>query len=152
MQSLVWEEYKYAFATDGSKGCILIHQVSLSDWQDFINFLRKTDATLSFTHDGIGSELPARITSEVFRSGHANTLIVHFDSIILTCNFQAPWSIELKFDPIVIDNEAKAKVVFRVMSTVGRTLDKTVSLTSETDHKPLLEYVPGSGIKYAGNT
>ena len=60
-----------------------------------------------------------------------------------------PGEIELDIDPETIDSEIKAMIIFRLMSTVGRTLNKQVVLAAgDTDELPIFKYVPGSGLEY----
>lgn len=146
---MIWEEYKIEFEPDGSLRDIYIKDVDLNGWQSFIDFLRSTDAVLDYYIEGVAADLPTNINKVVLGQDHTHLLSIRLDGVIVNCHFFVPEEIELDLDPREIDNEAKAKVVFRFMSTVGRTLNKQVILTPEnTKEQPIFKYEPGSGIKH----
>lgn len=146
---MTWEEYKIEFEPDGSLRDIYIKDVDLNGWQSFIDFLRRTDAVLDYYVEGEAANLPTSIDKVVLNQDHPYLLSIHLDGVTVNCHFSIPEEIELDLDPREIDNEAKAKVVFRFMSTVGRTLNKEVILTPEnTEEQPIFKYEPGVGIKH----
>ena len=146
---MIWNEYKFEFEPDGSLRDIYIKGVDLNDWQAFIDFLRGTEATLDYYVEGEPAELPASIAEVVIDQIHTHLLTIGLDGVAVNCHFFIPEEIELDLDPREIDNESKAMVVFRLMSTVGRTLNKQVILTPEnTEGQPIFKYEPGAGIKH----
>jgi hypothetical protein len=147
--NLNWEDYKAEFTPDGQSRKIVIKGVNLNDWQSFIDFMKRTEAGMNFYCDGEAATLPENIWDIVLDQKHACQLSIRLNGITAHCYFLLADEIELEIDPVEIDGEAKAKVVFRLMSTVGRTLNKHVVLTLENNgEKPAFRYEPGSGIKY----
>ena len=146
---MIWEEYKNEFEPDGRLRDIYLKDIDLYGWQSFIDFLRSTDAALDYYIEGVAAVLPTSIDKVVLDQDHPHLLSIHLDGVTVNCHFFLPEEIEMDLDPREIDNEAKAKVVFRFMSTVGRTLNKQVILTPEnTEEQPIFKYEPGSGIKH----
>jgi hypothetical protein len=146
---MIWEEYKTEFEPNGSLRYIHIKDVDLNSWQSFIDFLRRTDAALDYSVEGEAANLPTSIAKVVLDQDHPHLLSIHLDGVTVNCHFLIPEEIGLDIDPREIDNEAKAKVVFRFMSTVGRTLNKQVVLTQEiTEEQPIFKYEPGAGITH----
>ncbi len=144
-----WEDYKIEFEPDGSLRDIYIKGVDISDWQTFIDFLRSTDSDLNYFVEGEPAELPSSIAEVVVSQDHPYLLTIGLDGVTVNCHFFIPEEIELDIDPREIDSEAKAKVVFRFMSTVGRALNKEVILTPEnTEEQPIFKYELGAGIKH----
>lgn len=146
---MIWEEYKTEFEPDGHLRQIHIKHVSLNDWRAFIDFLQHTETTLDYSIENQPSKLPDDINNIVLNQQQSPCLTLHLDGVTVRCHFSTPENITLDFDPKEIDNEPRAKVIFRLMSTVGRTLNKPVTLTPENnEHKILFIYQPGKGIDY----
>ena len=146
---MIWEEYKTVFTPDGYLRHILIKDISSDDWQAFVDFLRRTEATLDYSIDGQLRALPDNIKSLLIDQKQSKLLTIHLEDVAVHCHFFTSEYIKLDFEPNDIDSEPKAKVIFRLMSTTGRTLNKPVILTSENnEHKILFIYEPGKGIDY----
>ena len=144
--NLHWEDYKAEFTSDGQSMKIVIKGVNLNDWQSFIDFLKRTEAGMDFYCDGEAATLPENIWDVVLDQMHACQLSIHLNGVTVNCHLLVPGEIELDIDPEEVDSETRAKVVFRLMSTVGRTLNKQVVLTrGNIDEVPIFKYVPGSG-------
>ena len=147
--NMKWEEYKVEFTPDGSLRDIYIKGVDINDWQSFIDFLRSTEASLDFYIEGEEAKLPDCIKDIVLDREHAYLLSIRLDGVTVNCHFFTSVEIELDLDPQEIDSESKAKVIFRLMSTVGRVLNKQVILTLENaKEQPVFKYEPGAGIEY----
>ncbi|WP_455203710.1 hypothetical protein [Kaarinaea lacus] len=146
---MIWDDYKNEFDADGGLRDIYVNDTSLKDWQRFVDYLRKTEARLEYFVDNEVQALPAQI-DEIFQSReHARLLSIDLGGVSLNCHFFVLDQIELDFDPGDIRSEAQAKVVFRLMSTVARVLDKVVILTYENeDQQPVFKYQPGKGLEY----
>ena len=148
--NMIWEEYKYEFTPDGRLRDIYVEGVNINDWQYFIDFLRSTEASLDFYVESEEAKLPDSIKDIVFDREHAYLLSIRLDGITVNSHLYRPAEIELEFDPQEIDSETKAKVIFRLMSTVGRVLNKKVILTPHNVKKqPIFKYEPGAGIEYS---
>ena len=147
--NMKWEGYKAEFTPDGSLRDIYIKDVDIDDWQSFIDFLRSTEATLDFYIEGEEAKLPDCIKNILLDREHPYLLSIRLDGVTVNCHFFTPVEIELDLDPQEIDSETKAKVIFRLMSTVGRVLNKQVILTPENaEEQPIFKYEPGAGIEY----
>lgn len=147
--NMIWDEYKVEFIPDGSLRDIYIKGVDIDDWQSFIDFLRSTEATLDFYIEGEEAKLPDCIKDIVLDREHQYLLSIRLDGVTVNCHFFTLVEIELDLDPKEIDSETRAKVIFRLMSTVGRVLNKQVILTPENaEEQPIFKYEPGAGIAY----
>jgi len=144
-----WKAYQNEFITDGKLRKIIINNVTQENWQKILNFLVKTEVTLHFFIDGVRSELPSQIEDVFQKDKHQYLLSLIFDDVRLNCNFDRDEDIVLSFDPGQITNEAEAKLIFRIMSTFGRRLNKVVLLTVESrEEQPVFQYEPGEGLTY----
>jgi hypothetical protein len=144
-----WNEYRHRFNADLTVGMISIENTCLQDWQLFYDFLTSTSARLSFLAGGQITSLPSLINHSHFNQGALFKLIIYLDDCLITCPLTDSSKITLYYKPKEIISELKAKVLFRLMSTAGRTLDKTVNLYSEPGcKKAVFSYRPGSGLKY----
>ena len=143
-----WDDYKNEFHADGGLRDIYVNDTSLNDWQRFVDYLRKTEARLEYFVNEVQA-LPIQI-DEIFQSReHTRLLAINLGGVSLNCHFFVLDQIELDFDLGDIRSEAQAKVVFRLMSTIGRVLDKVVILTYENeDQQPIFKYQPGKGLEY----
>jgi hypothetical protein len=104
---------------------------------------------MDFYCDGEAATLPENIWDVVLDQLHACQLSIHLNGVTVNCHLLVPGEIELDIDPEEVDSETRARIVFRLMSTVGRTLNKQVVLTrGNIDEVPIFKYVPGSGLEY----
>lgn len=139
----------HEFISDGIPRTISIDQTCLNDWQSLIDYLIKTDASLAYFVKGHTKKLPEHINENYFRPDGSCMLSIYLDGVQVICPFLEINNITLTFDPKEIDNELKAKVIFRLMSTVGRTLGKAVALYADNSRKrPAFTYQPGTGLEY----
>ncbi len=144
-----WKAYKSEFTADGDLRKILITNVTQENWQKILNFLLKTEVTLNFFIDGVMSEIPSQIERVFQKEKHQYLLSLVLDDVTLNCHFDKHEDIVLSFDPGQITNEAEAKLIFRVMSTFGRRLNKVVVLTAENrEEQPIFQYKPAQGLTY----
>ena len=144
-----WKNYKHEFISDGIPRNISIDQTRLNDWRSLIDYLVKTDASLAYFVNGVTEKLPEHINENYFSPDGLCMLSIYLDGVQVICPFLEINNITLTLDPKEIDNELKAKVIFRLMSTVGRTLDKTVTLYADISLKrPVFIYRPGTGLEY----
>ncbi len=144
-----WKAYQNEFIADGNLRKIIINNVTQKNWQKILNFLVKTEVTLHFFIDGVRSELPSQIEDVFQKDKHQYLLSLIFDDVTLNCYFDRHEDIVLSFDPGQITNEAKAKLIFRIISTFGRRLNKVVVLTVESrEEQPIFQYEPAQGLTY----
>ena len=144
-----WKEYQHEFIAECDLRQIIISNVTPQDWQKIFNFLKKTEVTLTFFIDGVKSALPSQIEQVFQEDNHHYLLSLVFDGVTLNCHFDRHEDIVLSFDPGQITNEAKAILLFRVMSTFGRRLRKVVVLTAvNREAQPIFQYEQGQGLTY----
>jgi hypothetical protein len=149
--SVTWDDYGNDFQQAGSPWVMTIAPVSETDWQRFMDYLHKTDAMLEYFVDGEKEQLPENIKQT--ESGRAKTrlLSIQLGALRLECPCCTPQAIRLSFNPSQIDAEGRARILFRLMSTTGRLLDRQVVLGPEAT-APVFEYLPGTGLRYHGCT
>ena len=131
----------------GGKGWICIREVKLTDWQLVIDFLRRTDAVLYYAVDGVRADLPARVGRLVLSDPANQLLRIALGGVEFTCTLAPPAHIQLFFAARQIDRESHARILLRLLSTLGRTLDKEAALWIREQDTPVLltSYRPGAG-------
>ena len=143
-----WEEYKSAFVADGYQRHILVQGITLWHWQRYYRFLRKTEARLEFHLDGQPIALPECLGLEMFSPDHTSVLCIGMAGIDFHCSLFGTDALRIDFNPADIDNPAKARLVFRIMTTLGRRLRKEVILYHEQG-ETLFRYRWGEdGVRY----
>ena len=146
---MLWEEYKSEFSCDGNPRDLCIDGVDQRDWQSMLSFIRSTHASMDFYIDGKVAALPSNLTDVLNNSQHDYLLKMHFGGVNIQCDFLTPEQIQLAIDPSEIDDEFKANLIFRLMSTIGRTLDKPVVFAQgNQQEKTIFEYKPGETVEY----
>jgi|GEM_PF-2480153 len=146
---MIWEDYKSEFNPDGHLRDLYIKDVNHAHWQSLLQFLRSTHADLKFYVDGKVSHLPTDIQPVLQDKSHNYLLAVHLGGVNIQCDFASSKQITLEFDPLEIDDEFKANLIFRLMSTIGRTLDKSVVCAQANGvEKAIFQYRPGETIEY----
>lgn len=144
-----WETYQDEFVADGSLRKIIIKNVTQANWKKLLNFLVKTEVSLQFFIDGVRAVLPSQIEDVLQKDDHQHLLALIFNDVTLNCSFDRDEDIVLSFEPGQITNERKAKLIFRIMSTFGRRLNKVALLTEESREEPaIFQYQPGQGLTY----
>ena len=144
-----WTSYQHEFAAVDALSQIIVTDTTEQDWQKILNFLKKTEVGLTFFSDGVKTALPSPLAPVFRNDGHHYRLALLFDEVTLSCDFARQDAIVLRFDPHQITNEAKATLLFRVMSTFGRRLKKVVVLTAvNREAQPAFRYEPGQGLIY----
>jgi hypothetical protein len=132
---------------------LLIRNIEDDAWQKLFGFLLSTDAQLSLLKNESPSELPEKIESVLSDTQNHFVLSILLDGVTALGPLSGSDHIGLLINPWEIDDEAKARILFRLMSTIGRALEEKVLLVREHEEDiPVFEYVPGKGIEYLGNT
>ena len=146
---MLWEEYKSEFIPNGLQRDLLIRDVDTQDWQSVIHFLKSSHARLIFYVDGKEAPLPNNFAAFINDRSHQYLLSVNLGGVDMNCPFNSADQIELLFDPVMIDDEFKANLIFRLMSTIGRTLDKPVYCAHVDVYRdPVFQYTPGQSVEY----
>jgi hypothetical protein len=144
-----WEDYKREFVDDGQLRDLYVNNASPHDWQSMLNFLRSTQASIHFYIDGRAANLPTRISPMLADKSHQYHLSVQMGGVNIDCHFDSPEQIQLTFDPHDIKNEFNASLIFRLMQSIGRTLDKPVFCAPlHAEDKPIFQYRPGETVEY----
>ena len=144
-----WGTYKHEFSAQDGLQQIIIADVKPRDWQKILSFLQKTQVELAFYIDGVKSALPAQIQDILENHERQYMLLLWFDDLSLQCDFSRTDAIVLSYDPAQITDETKATLLFRVMSTFGRRINKVVILTAmDQDARPIFRYEQGQGLTY----
>lgn len=144
-----WEDYKTTFQADGTLGILQIKHTCLEDWYHFIEFLRKTDTDLTYAVDGNIQALPEDLRRLELSREHSHLLTIQFGEIKLYCPYLHSEEITFEFNPEEIRNEMHARVLFRFMSTMGRALDKPVTLSKRDTPEPaIFLYERGHGLRF----
>lgn len=142
-------DYQHEFSAPDGLQQIIIADVSPKDWQKILNFLQKTEVELAFYIDGVKSALPAQIQDVLANHQHQYMLLLWFDDLTLQCDFARADAIVLRFDPAQITDATKATLLFRVMSTFGRRINKVAVLTAvNQEANPIFRYEHGQGLTY----
>jgi hypothetical protein len=147
--SVAWEEYGKNFQQGSGPWGIAITRLTETDWRRFLDYLRQTEAVMEYSADGEKQQFPDSIELTESGRGHTRLLSLQLGGLRLECPCCNSATIRLRFDPVQIDTEDRARILFRLMSTVGRLLDRTVVLGPEAG-TPVFEYRPGSGLRYHG--
>lgn len=144
-----WIAYQHEFSGAGNPERIIVTQVTSKDWQKLFSFIGKTQATVIFFIDYVESVLPQQIESIFQDDTHQYLLSLVLDDVSLNCHFDRQEDIVFDFNPAQITNEARAILLFRVMSTFGRRLNKVVELSAiNQEAEPIFRYEPGQGLSY----
>ena len=147
-QYMEWDEVRNALEANQGLFRIRIVHPRPNDWHALIDFLRSTDTVLAHTVDGITAGMPEKILELFVDHLHSHELSIHLGGITMNCALSNPEMIELTFSSLEIDSEDKARVIFRLMSTIGRTLKRSVLLIPDNKSRPIFSYEPGSGIRH----
>lgn len=147
---MIWEDYKSVFVEGDILRNIFISQVVASDWNHLIEFLRKTQVKLEFFKNGKRVPLPSNFEQVFYQNENPFHLTLQLDDILLNCYLGRSDQIQLEFETSNINNEFKANAVLRLMSTVGRVLNKPVTMVKQDSEDKIFEYKPGDNFEYFG--
>ena len=127
---LNWDDYRKEFNASGTLR-LLIRQTGVDAWQKLFAFLLSTEVQLSLHKDESPAELPDNIKSVFSDTQHRYVLTICLDGITALSRLSAEDHIELLINPREIDSESKTRILFRLMSTTGRTLKDKILLVRE---------------------
>ena len=140
-----WETYKLAFESDSFPRHIRAQGLTLAHWNRYYRLLRKTQAVLRFYKDGEPEPLPDRLTDAPFVSPHRFMLVVDLAGLKLIWRLREVRELKFEFAPEAIHGPARALLLFRIMTTLGRRLKREVLLTHPYQGRVLFRYDPASG-------
>jgi hypothetical protein len=146
-----WQSCKTAFADDGFSRHIQADGLTLSGWNRCYRVLRASDAVLHLHRDGEPQPLPERFDVTPFASSHRYLLSLDLAGLQLICRLEHLERLDLEFNPATVDSAARAVILFRIISILGRRLNQEVVLTHPARAAPLFRYRPGTGgVEYMG--
>jgi len=132
-----------------SKIEIIIPEVNINDWQDFIDYLRSTDSILEFYINGYPSTLPDWVHDVLIRVEPDRCLLIRLHGINAECHFTSARNIELTVGLSEINIDKNVQMLFRLMSTAGLVLNKRVEMKiREITDTGYFRYEPGQGMQY----
>lgn len=144
-----WNQYKQVFLADGFPRHIQAEGLTLSGWNRCYRVLRASDARMRLYRDGEAHPLPQRLEVDLFCSPHRYLLNLDLAEVALRCHIDDLRRLDLEFDPAGIDSESRAVILFRIMSMLGRRLQREIVLTHPVRLQPLFRYRPGAqGVEY----
>jgi hypothetical protein len=128
---------------------LVIPEVNINDWQDFIDFLRSTSSILEFYINDRPLELPDRIHDVLIRVEPDRCLKISLHGISAECRFASARNIQLTIDISEINRDKNVHTLFRLMSTVGLVLNKRVIMNMiDITDIGYFRYEPGEGMQY----
>jgi len=146
-----WTDYKSAFTHDGEPRYICVPGVSLADWNTYYRMLLQTSMGIKLLRDGEPVALPERIDLDLFNTDHRYLLALDLAGLKVFWRLEIIDMMRFQFLPQAIRSERHATLLFRIMSTLGRRLDKEVFLMHPEDTRVLFRYIPGhEGVEYTG--
>ncbi len=149
VKPLDWQGCKTAFIDDGFLRQIVVAGTTLADWQRYTRFLRRTEAVLRLVVDGKEQALPPRLDEGLFLPAHNSVLIIGLADIELICTLSSRDTLRIDLHPGDIRNDNDLRLVFRIMSTLGRRLRKPVVLVHEKDKNRLFSLCPWRRAQHA---
>ncbi|MGD2083118.1 MAG: hypothetical protein PVF91_09140 [Chromatiales bacterium] len=146
-----WDACKAAFAADGFSRHIRARALTVSDWDRYYRLLRRTEAQLRWFRDGDPEPLPEHIDERPFTSIHRYMLVLDMAGVTLALHLEDPREIDFELVPDAVSTAGRATLVLRVMSTLGRRLDREVTLEHPEDGRVLFRYLPGfDAVRFLG--
>ena len=144
-----WTTYKSAFSPDNQPRYICVPGVSLADWNTYYRLLLRTTMGVKLLRDGEPVALPEHIGANLFEPGHRHLLALDMAGLKIFWRLEIIDMMRFQFLPQAIVSERHATLLFRIMSTLGRRLDREVFLMHPEGTRVLFRYVPGrEGIVY----
>ena len=132
-----------------SQGCatllIILDDVSDADWQRLIEYLTVTDMRVNDgSQTGNGDDASRRGSRATAK---ASELALHAGPLEMACRYTAKRDIVIEIERVHIRDAASARIVLRLMSTLGRLLDRTSWLAcDDRTGSRILQYRPGQGL------
>lgn len=119
---------------DGALRDIYVVGTTLTDWQQFIDFIHTSTLAFTFAADRTPMALPVQAI-DVFRirSVASPTLTINCAEVTLRCYFFTQDEIELSFDPREVQDESAFSAVVGLMRRLSQLLHKTAILAFEND-------------------
>ncbi len=142
-----WPDYKNEFGPEGRARQFIIPNTTPADWQLWLDYLSATDTEILYFVDGNSVSLPEDIREMLQSDGRLRALHIKPRGLKLTADLTIFDQIRLRFDPGWITDEDRARLLFHMMSTAGRALEKGVVLGGPDD-AVIFQYLCGRGVEY----
>jgi hypothetical protein len=140
------------FYCDGSYRDIYIRNTSISDWNVFLEFIKREQLQLEMYKDGVRIEFDNLSIEEIFNltKQFAIRLIIYLDTVSIHCNFFTVEEIELDIDPKEVTNNCLYDRVIGFLLKLSNAVNKEVVLTPENcpDYVMLRSLPNQNGIEY----
>lgn len=121
----------HAFHSDGSLRDIYVQNVTVKEWEAFLNFLGTGNYRLQYFRDGDSAQLPANAAKVLSDRSCSHNLVIDITEVKICCHFFMEDEIELDVDPREINSEASESNVLDFMVELGAYLNRDVILTEE---------------------
>ena len=142
-----WSDYKNEFGIEGRARQLIIPNTTPADWQLWLDYLSATDTEVLYFVDGNAACLPEDVREMLQPDGRLRALHITPRGLKLIADLTVFDQIRLRFYPGWIADEDRARLLFRMMSTAGRALEKGV-VVSGPDDAAIFQYLPGRGVEY----
>lgn len=123
---------------------VVIEDARPADWAGLLGHLRDVPAHLELLRGTEHAIWPDELALLFVDDEAPYRLAIRLGDLPLALAFRDPSRISLEFDPSDITDEMQARVLFRLMSTLGRRLETVVRLVlADLPEFPLALYSPG---------
>ena len=146
-----WNHYKDAFTPDNQPRYICVPGVTLADWNTYYHLLLRTSMGVKLLQDGEPVALPEHIHVDLFGPEHRHLLALDMAGLKIFWRLEIVDMMRFQFLPQAILSERQATLLFRIMSTLGRRLNREVFLMHPEGTRVLFRYIPGrEEVEYVG--
>ena len=128
-----WNELKEEFETDGSLRDIYIENITVTEWDNFLDYTKSSKYKLEFTHGDQSIQIPENFSLiKELQETEPTTLFIWLgEKIQLNCHFFIENEIELDLSPYDICSEIEFGVLLEFMENLARVLKNRVIHTHE---------------------
>jgi hypothetical protein len=142
-----WNDIKWMFEPDGSLRDIYIQDVSLSDWDELIDFLNKNFNLTFGDKNKIDKDYVLKYLQQTNRQKACQPLFINLEHIKVHCYFFHPEEIEFDIDPKEINSITDFELIETFMVSISKALGLQVTMTEENSPKfPLFKVDVKNGI------
>lgn len=128
-----WNDIKWIFEPDGSLRDIYVQDVTISDWENLIDFLN-LNYDIKFSEDEknkIDKEYVIKYLKDETGEMESKSLKIDFNGVNFHCYFFLPDQIEFDIDPREIKTINDFESIEKFMVSISKTLKNQVTLTGE---------------------
>jgi len=128
-----WNDLKEKFETDGSLRDIYIVNITVTEWDKFIDYTKLSKYKFEFTHGAISIEVPRNFSLiKELQETESTTLSIWLnEKIQLNCHFFIENEIELDLSPYDISSEIDFELLLQYLENLAHVLKNRVILTYE---------------------